>query len=252
MNNMLVGNQLPELMQSIPKYLYIKLSLQNLIRSNELKPGQMLPSEKELSAQYSASRLTVRRALDDLAAEGSIYKIQGKGTYVREISAETQENARVRSCSELIRSQNKVPTRRVMVQQIEPANDVIAAQLMISPGDPVFHYERVYYADNLPAIYVDSNYNSRIIPGIEKYDLGRNSIVSILESEYGISTLIGEREIRAVQAPHKVASCLGVEDAFPLLEVLDVKNCNINGRLVPLESLSFLYHTERIRYRPTV
>lgn len=252
MKDLLTGSQLPELMQSIPKYLYIRLSLQNQIRSSELKPGQMLPSEKELSDRYGASRLTVRRALDDLAAEGSIYKIQGKGTFVREASGEERESARVRSCSELIRSQNKVPTRRVMVQQIEEASETIAALLKINPGDPVFHYERVYYADNLPAIYVDSHYNSRIIPGIEKYDLGRNSIVSILESEYGITTRIGEREIRAVQAPHKVASCLGVEDAFPLLEVLDVKNCSINGRLVPLESLSFLYHTERIRYRPTV
>lgn len=239
-------------MQSIPKYLYIKLSLQNLIRSNELKPGQMLPSEKELSEQYAASRLTVRRALDDLVAEGSIYKIQGKGTFVLDVAPGSQNDPHLRSCSELIRSQNKVPTRRVMVQQIEEADADTAARLMISPGDPVFHYERVYYADNLPAIYVDSNYNSRIIPGIEKYDLGRNSIVSILEAEYGITTSIGEREIRAVQAPHKVASCLGVEDAFPLLEVLDVKNCSINGRLVPLESLIFLYHTERIRYRPTV
>jgi DNA-binding GntR family transcriptional regulator len=67
----------------VPKYYVIKNHIKELILSKKLLPNQSLPSEKDLMDEFSVSRITVRKALDELSYEGYIYKIQGRGSFVK-------------------------------------------------------------------------------------------------------------------------------------------------------------------------
>ena len=67
----------------LPKYYLVKKEIAQRIESGEIAPDEQIPSERELIEHYQVSRITVRKAIDELAAEGYLYKIQGKGTYVK-------------------------------------------------------------------------------------------------------------------------------------------------------------------------
>ena len=69
---------------SSPKYYIIKQDLIKMINDEILTAGQMVPSESKLMQQYNVSRITARKALEELSNEGYIYKVQGKGCFVKD------------------------------------------------------------------------------------------------------------------------------------------------------------------------
>lgn len=85
MNHMFSEEQISALVQNIPKYVYIKIALTNRIKSGELEVGAKLSTEKEMCDLYGCSRLTVRKALEELTREGYIYKIQGRALSSRSV-----------------------------------------------------------------------------------------------------------------------------------------------------------------------
>lgn len=69
--------------ERVPKYFTLKKALIQKIEEEEYAPDGPIPSERELMEQYQVSRITVRRAVDELVTGGYLYKVQGKGTYVK-------------------------------------------------------------------------------------------------------------------------------------------------------------------------
>ncbi|MBN1670203.1 MAG: GntR family transcriptional regulator [Kiritimatiellae bacterium] len=69
-------------MKNVPAYLFIESEIRKKIRAGEIKPGDRLPVEAKLSAQYGVSRATLRRALRALQADGHIFRIPSKGTFI--------------------------------------------------------------------------------------------------------------------------------------------------------------------------
>ena len=67
---------------AVPLYEQLKLSLSKKIEEHVLQEGERLPSEAELCAEFDVSRITVRRAVDELVEEGVLERRQGKGTFV--------------------------------------------------------------------------------------------------------------------------------------------------------------------------
>lgn len=67
------------------KYKWIKQEIKEKIERHELKEGQVIPSESELCARYQVSRITVRKAIDELVRDGLVYRIKGKGTFVQNL-----------------------------------------------------------------------------------------------------------------------------------------------------------------------
>lgn len=81
--------------KNIPKYKTIKKFLLNQIKSNKFKQDEKLPSEKELMNRFSVSRITVRKALDELAVEGYIYRLQGIGAFVKRSIAKIDNSSKL-------------------------------------------------------------------------------------------------------------------------------------------------------------
>jgi DNA-binding GntR family transcriptional regulator len=76
-----------------PKYARIKATLSRLIREGRIQPGTFLPSERELAERFNVSNITIKRALNDLAAEGVVQRKQGIGTFVVDTTAATRADA---------------------------------------------------------------------------------------------------------------------------------------------------------------
>lgn len=252
MNHMFSEEQISALVQNIPKYVYIKIALTNRIKSGELEVGAKLSTEKEMCDLYGCSRLTVRKALEELTREGYIYKIQGKGTFVKERTPQKQNFSVITSCSTLIRSQNMTPTKKILFEGIVPATADIAQRLGLHEGDSVLEYRRVYYANGTPVIYGRSYFNTSVLPGIESFNLQNQSIITLLKEKYDLEIHCSNRELRAVVSDETTSRLLGTPNRFPLLQVTDLKTGVWQDTKIPVEYYTFLYVTERIRYSPEI
>ncbi len=199
---------------------------------------------------YGCSRLTVRKALEELTREGYIYKIQGKGTFVKERTPQKQNFSVITSCSTLIRSQNMTPTKKILFEGIVPATADIAQRLGLHEGDSVLEYRRVYYANGTPVIYGRSYFNASVLPGIESFNLQNQSIITLLKEKYDLEIHCSNRELRAVVSDETTSRLLGTPNRFPLLQVTDLKTGVWQDTKIPVEYYTFLYVTERIRYSP--
>lgn len=95
----------------------VKQDIQRKIEQSELKPNQILPSESELCELYQVSRITVRKAVDDLVHEGRLYRMKGKGCFVLDHAVEGLSP--IYSFTEAIIHEGKEPSKQLisMVQK---------------------------------------------------------------------------------------------------------------------------------------
>ena len=114
-----------ELNPDLPEPLYIQLANEIIqeIESGAYKKGDKLPSEGEFVTRYQVSRVTVRKALEELDKKNFLDKRQGKGTYIHMEKISRQFTQAAISFSELCRKQNKVPGAKVIKSVIEDANE---------------------------------------------------------------------------------------------------------------------------------
>lgn len=234
----------------LPKYYTVKLALLERIQSSELQPDDALPTETELIEQYDVSRITVRRALSELASEKYIYRVQGKGSFVNGARGETVMcNApHAENYARLIEHSGLVPKRVGLKSARIPCESADAAILGIRPGDPVLMVERIYYASGTPTIFISSVLNLEVLEGIEQYDLTKESIWHILHDDMGMQVLSKSRSIRAVSAEGNIAKQLGVLTGYPLLLNRYVSTTADSEQ--PWESAYAYFRTDVLDYLP--
>ena len=167
--------------------LYCKLAekLEEKIDDGTYKPGDKIPSERELCDLYNVSRMTVRLAIDELERLGKIEKVQGKGTFVLSKSI-VQSLNNVYSFSREMKKQGKISSTRIIVREVIEANSKISKHLGIKEGEKVIYLERLRLAENV-AIMVEKTW----FP-YEKYyflmniDFNTKGLYKTLENDYGI------------------------------------------------------------------
>lgn len=246
-------NQINALINSVPKFIYIKMDISNKIGLGQLKPGEKIMTEEELCKYYNCSRLTVRNALNMLVNEGFIVKSQGRGTFVSKILPQDKPSATITSCTELIKSQNMIPSKKIIKCALSyNIDDEVRNKLQIDKTSPVLEYVRVYFANDVPVVYCRSYYNAQRLPGIENVDFANQSIIVYLTEKYGIKLRRTERVLSAKLADVEIASQLCTPKNYPLLQVTDLKTAIIQNQEIPIEFYTFQYVTDRIKYYPEV
>lgn len=198
------------------KYSTVKRAVLGRIRSREYGMNERIPSEAELAEMYRVSRITVRKAIDDLVNDGFLYRIQGKGTYVRndEVSHDLFSLA---SCTQEIESMGMTATRRVIRAEVVPADPRTAARLQVEEGSRVFLLERVYYADGHPINYTISYLALDAMPGLDEHDFSVESLYNVIENRYGVRIRNARRTVEACLAAGDAAAELEVADGAPLI-----------------------------------
>src|SRR5215472_17456577 len=131
----------------LPRYYQLKEIMRERVQSDEWKPGDLIPSERELSEKYGISCMTARQAITDLVKEGLFYREQGKVTFVSERKI-TQQLMRLTGFTEDIKARGQKPGTKVLSALMFPADEITAEKLRIDPGILVFRLQRLRLADD--------------------------------------------------------------------------------------------------------
>ncbi len=221
----------------VPRYHQLKEILREKIRSGEWKPGDIIPSERELSETYGISRMTTRQAITDLVNEGVFYREQGKGTFVTRHKI-TQQLMRLTGFTEDIRARGQQPSTKVLVAEMRPATEVVAEKLRISVGQLVFCIQRLRLADGEPLAIELSHINFKGCEKLLEEDLEQNSLYRLLESKYGVPPMEAEQELEAGLAGTEEAMLLKIPMGSSLLYT---RRTTFTDRYQPFEYAKSVY-----------
>nr|WP_314267218.1 GntR family transcriptional regulator [uncultured Moellerella sp.] len=133
---------------------FLQDEILKLIKEKKISPDERIPTEHELMSSFNVSRSSIREALGNLKQEGIVYKIQGKGTFLR-AKVHTLKNGidTLFSVTEAITNCGCEPkTTRVSIQRIQ-ADKMLAAKLQMPEGTACYQIHRVRTADNIVAVY---------------------------------------------------------------------------------------------------
>jgi len=182
----------------LPLYDQIERNLRDLMVNGHLKPGEAMPGEWDLADFYGVSRLTVRRALDELVRQNWLEKKHGVGTFVRQPSMASIAAGKL-SFTEQMRSIGREPSSRFISQRVTAATEKIARALHIQEGDPIIEITRVRLADNVPILLETACLSTAQFPSLESHDWSQDeSLYKVLSDEYEINISAMDHTIKPV------------------------------------------------------
>lgn len=158
----------------LPAYEQVKAWIRHHIAGGDWKPGDPVPSETALIAQFGVSRMTANRALRELAAEGLVTRVRGSGTRVAELHRISSRLA-IRDIHEEVAERGHVHTARVLLAEEEKAGAELAASFGLRAGAKVFHTVIVHLENGVPIQYEDRYVNPAAAPGYLRTDFERES-----------------------------------------------------------------------------
>lgn len=137
---------------SVPLYQQIKEDIKAAIQSGKYKPKEKIPPEPALSEEYAVSRITVRRAIEELCSEGYLTKMQGRGTFVNtpRINRKFTGGDNVEGFSQTCRKLGLTPGARVIDRRIVPSRHDEQEFFGLGPDALLVYVERVRTADGQP------------------------------------------------------------------------------------------------------
>jgi len=230
---------------SVPLYYQLCEILTNKLLAGEFKPHEAIPTERELIEQYGVSRITVRRALEELEAKGLIRRIQGRGTFVQPLRVE-RTLARLSSFSEELRARGMVPDNRLLLFGREPANATVANTLHIPEGTMVWHVERLRLANGeIVALNISIIHLPSFVELSEDEIRREVSLWTLLERK-GIHISETDKTIEAIAATPQYAELLQVRRSAPLLRVNGIAYAS-DG--TPVEYSQIIARSDRYKYQ---
>ena len=214
------------------------------IAAGTFAPGTKLPAEPELMQRFGVSRFTVRQALGHLEQRGLVRAEQGRGTFVHGGVLDYTLSKRTRFHKNLI-EQGFEPGGELLVHEIVPATERVAAHLKIAIGAPVIHRRGVMTADGIPVELGDSYYPAERFPDFDHARLRYPTISAALAS-YGVTDY--ERlstEIEARMPTADEARILRQPKSVPLLVTRKV-DADTDG--VPITYSESVWPAERTTF----
>lgn len=204
-----------------PLHRQLKDTILAAIRSGEWPAHARIASERELCERHGVSRTTARRAISDLAHEGVLYTVGGKGTFVADRPLR-QELRPLVGFDEDLRSQGLV-TRSVVrdLRRIEAGPD-LAATLGIRPLSPVVRLSRLRLLRDQPLAIQTSYLPEHLCPGLLHVDFARRSLFRTLREEYGLDLVEGSTVIKAALADAEEAALLALDMPAAVLRTAQV------------------------------
>lgn len=199
----------------VPVYYQLKNLILEKIRSGQYREGDLLPSERELTAMLKISRMTVRQALNQLVAEGVLRREKGKGTFV---TGTKFEQWNIMSFSEAVRKKGLTPGSRILYFQKELPGMDIAEQLDLAPDEAVYRLKRLRLINEEPVGIEENYFPEKYFPNLETFDLTA-SLYEILQNEYGYIIEFAENTIAARNPSKDEKALLLITGNVPVLIV---------------------------------
>lgn len=223
-----------------PLYLQISDILRSRIKNGDYAAGDLLPSEHELQVEYSVSRNTAQRAVEDLVRDGLAIRIQGKGTFVPKSIVEFGLH-RLTSFTEETRFKGLKPSSKVLKFLTINADAFIAKKLGIEIGAQVYQLSRVRYGDDNPMADQQSFLPLQLCEGLDQYDFSKESLFYVLEHQYHLKISWQKQYVKPVIARQAEADPLEIDVGTPLLYLEGVAYLE---RDIPIEYKKIYYRSD--------
>lgn len=221
------------------KYIDIYKRIADQIQGGLYTPGTKLPSEHELMNQFDTSRETIRKALNLLAQNGFIQKIQGKGSIVLDAQKFDFPVSGLVSFRELAEKMGQRFRTHVEELEYEKPEEEIRSKLQMPAGGLIWRVYRVREIDG-ERIILDKDYlNSTYVDKLTK-EICEDSIYQYIEGELGLTISFAKKEI-VVEEP--------TEEDRRLLELNGHMNIVVVRNFVYLDDATLFQYTES-RHRP--
>ena len=232
-----------------PLYQQIKVLILQSLQAGEWKPGEAIPSEMDLAARFRVSQGTVRKAIDELAAENLVVRRQGKGTFVATHAEQHVQYRFLKLMPDSGDRDSEGPAQRSVLEcKRVRATAEVARSLALRSGDPVVQVRRILSFGGVPTILEDLWLPGNAFKGITADQVAgyHGPTYAMFELEFGVRMVRAEEKIRAVAADGQHAVLLKVEQHTPLLSV---ERIAYTYNDVPMELRRGLYRTDTHHYR---
>ena len=229
-----------------PLYQQIKALLVAGLQSGDWLPGQAIPSETELAARYRVSQGTVRKAIDEMAADNLLVRRQGKGTFV---ATHAEQATRYRFLRLVPDDGEQAALQRHLLDCRRMRATVEVARLLaLKAGEPTIQVRRLLLSGETPVVLDDLWLPGTLFKGLtaERLVAWRGPMYRLFEAEFAVHMIRAEEKIRAVAATADEARHLGLAVGTPLLSV---ERLSFTYGDRPVELRRGLYHTAAHHYR---
>jgi GntR family transcriptional regulator len=218
--------------------------LLDLITSGNLRPGDRLGTERDLAAQLSVSRSTLRQALTVLARAGAVRRVPGRagGTFVTHAKLDRDLSVVV-GLPEYLRRQGFVAGTQVLSATMAGADELAAEHLALPAGSLLLDIARIRLADGVPISLERARLPAEIFPGLLELPLG-GSLYELMDTHYGVRPEDVVEHLEVVDASAEEAGLLGVSVRTPLLAITRTSS-TADG--VPFEFSQDLFRADRTR-----
>jgi GntR family transcriptional regulator len=200
----------------LPLFGQVKAYVIEAVERGELRPGEQIPSQRELCRRFGISLMTARRAINELIGEGVIYALPGKGLFVAARKQQAESGPLV-GFSEDMQRRGMKPSSRLLESGLSGASAFLARTLGVETGVETVYIRRLRLADGLP-IAVQSNFViHRFCPGLLQHNLEHLSLFEVLREVYGMRLNASRVSVESLLATEEEARLLGVELPAALL-----------------------------------
>ena len=229
-----------------PLYLQIRGLITRSLESGEWRPGEAIPSEFELAERFGVSQGTVRKAIDEMAAENLLVRRQGKGTFVATHKDPRAYFRFLRVAAN--EGELQTPKNNPLACWRAKAGADVARILALDVGAPIIIIRRLLQFGNEPSVFDEIYLPGEIFPDLTLDILksGNMSLYSLFEARYGVRMIRADERLRAVAADKIGAEMLQVAEGSPLLLVERVTFTYADK---PVEWRRGLYSTKNFHYR---
>lgn len=187
---------------------------------HEYRPGDMIPSERELSERYGLSRTTVRLALQELERLGLVVRQHGRGTFVADRSAQTTNLMQSYSFTEQMRSMGRKPETTILEFSEMEADKNLSEHMGLRIGEKLFKLKRLRSADNMPMMVERSYLPVRKFLSLKRPMLEHTPLYDVIEQGYHEKIRVAEEEFFASIARPADAHLLGIGEGSPVLDLV--------------------------------
>lgn len=216
-----------------PLYQQIKALIIAQLQAGEWKAGEAIPSELDLAKRFGVSQGTVRKAIDEMAADNLLVRRQGKGTFV---ATHAEQKVQYRFLRLMPDEGKESLERQLLDCRRQRAPAAIAKQLQMRSGDAMVEVRRLLSRQGVPVVLDDIWLPGDLFKGLttERLNQHRGPFYGLFEAEFGVHMIRAQEKIRAVAADEESAALLQVAVGTPLLSV---------------ERLSFTYGDKAVELR---
>lgn len=230
-----------------PMYVQLQNALLRSIQGREFEQGSRFPSERELSAKFQTSRVTMRKAIDRLVQMGVLERRGTSGTYLPDHLFDRPVSEHVSySISEVVEKAGHVPGSKLLYFERKVADKSAASILGITVGEPIISIQRQRTVDDIPVCIEFSQIPAHLVPGLSAADIIENkSLYAHFREAYQITLHNKSSTIAIYKVTKEEAEFLNVA---PGTSVLKFESLSLTGDEIPFEHLRSLNHPDHVSF----